>query len=385
MSCEFKAVVLDRLSNTILLANDNQLDHCKLRLLLAENCKTWFLRAYGIRWMLKLCVKADLSTDTRDTSVQVFDKFLSLSLLENSISLADTQFVSLAAAASVVLSSKMHDSLPLRMSEFAKFNLNELVAFEQRILFRLDYDIVPLGTPISFVRHLLEIGYVNDVKLEQALCSESSILIGMYWESNDSLLYSPAVIAFASLVIAFSKFALDCSEWLDSLPDICFHGISSTISNNVLLSDGTETSFDRVLTTVDRCINSMKSVLAIRHRTSVAVNPSLTVTTTIPTVSPTSALTEEDADISHEISDSNSDSVAVTVRPTPSPIGVEELSNMNDQESYSTNKAQKSSLKRSYDTYSSSSSAASALGTSVMPVCVKVPKSDNVVENVSIS
>jgi len=54
MSNETKEIVLNRLSNTIGLANENQLDHCKLRLLLAENCKTSSMRSYAIRWMLKV-------------------------------------------------------------------------------------------------------------------------------------------------------------------------------------------------------------------------------------------------------------------------------------------------------------------------------------------
>ena len=65
---------------------------------------------------------ADLSPDTRDTSVQVLDKFLSLSLEENSSSMSDAEFISLASASSIILSSKIHDTPPLRMVRYVVSN-----------------------------------------------------------------------------------------------------------------------------------------------------------------------------------------------------------------------------------------------------------------------
>ena len=231
----------------------------------------------------------------------------------------------------------------------------------------MNYDIVPLASPVSFVRHLLQIGNINDTQLEHTLFTESNIVIEQYWEGSESLLYSPAVIAFASLVIAFSQYAFDCSEWLESLPDSCFHGISSTISNNILMRDamgtgtGTDiTSFDRVLTTVDMCIRSMKNIPSIRARTTMRHN------------SPNEDC--DDVDVINANCNSNNVNTCTNSQPNggvcrsclpdaPSPTGVEELSQQCESQAHAQAQAQcqgypykplntlKPTLKRSFSDY----------------------------------
>jgi hypothetical protein len=227
-----------------------------------------------------VCRIAELSADTRDTSVQILDKFLSLSLATEASVLADSNFISIAAAVAIILSSKMHDSPPLRMCAFSHFAVDDLVKFEYKMLTKLEYFIVPLASPVSFVRHLLHVGVLDDDlrhSQEVTLTHEANIIVGHYWQGNESLLFPPSVIAFASLVIAFSKLNLECRCWLDSLPDQCFHGMSTTISDNVLKkypdmypSNASASSaaadgfaFERVLITVDLCIRSMKAIPAI--------------------------------------------------------------------------------------------------------------------------
>jgi len=166
------------------------------------------------------------------------------------------------------------------MCAFSHFAVDDLVKFEYQMLTRLEYFIVPLASPVSFVRHLLHVGVLtDDVRYteEIALSKEAGVIIGHYWEGSESLLYSPSIIGFAALVIAFSKLNLQCRGWLDSLPDECFHCMSSTISSNVIKkypamyvpSACAEEpvadcfAFERVLITVDLCIRSMKAVPAI--------------------------------------------------------------------------------------------------------------------------
>lgn len=47
---------------------------------------------------------------TRDTSVQIFDKFLMSCYSESLMILTDTEFLSYAAAASVILGAKLNDT-----------------------------------------------------------------------------------------------------------------------------------------------------------------------------------------------------------------------------------------------------------------------------------
>lgn len=209
------------------------------------------------------------------------DKFLAIS---DASVLTDSNCISIAAACAIILSSKMHDSPPLRMCAFSHFAVDDLIKFEYQMLTKLEYFIVPLASPASFVRHLLHVGALdNDVGHQQelTLTREANIIIGYYWEGNESLIYSPSIIGFAALVIAFSKLNLQCRGWLDSLPDECFHRMSTTVSSNVLKrypamypppnNNGASAcgtvadslAFERVLITVDLCIRSMKAIPAI--------------------------------------------------------------------------------------------------------------------------
>lgn len=62
-----------------------------------------------------MCDKAQLPIDTRDACVQVFDRFFSMVTKTNPLLADDLDYVSLAAASAVILSSKLNDSVPLRM------------------------------------------------------------------------------------------------------------------------------------------------------------------------------------------------------------------------------------------------------------------------------
>jgi len=104
-----------------------------------------------------------MSSESRDTSIQIFDKFLSVSLEENDQVLVDTTYLSFAAAAAVILSSKLHEGKALlTMANFSYFNTADLVAFERLVLAKIEYQISPLATPSFFVRHLLSLGPSKD-------------------------------------------------------------------------------------------------------------------------------------------------------------------------------------------------------------------------------
>lgn len=53
---------------------------------------------------------ANESMDFRDASIRIFDTYLAISFTENPKTLDDTCYIAFAAAASIVLSSKLHNS-----------------------------------------------------------------------------------------------------------------------------------------------------------------------------------------------------------------------------------------------------------------------------------
>lgn len=58
----------------------------------------------------KVCIGFNISPDARDSGIQIFDKFLTVTLAENKVSQIDTNVVSYAAAVSILLGSKLHDT-----------------------------------------------------------------------------------------------------------------------------------------------------------------------------------------------------------------------------------------------------------------------------------
>ena len=63
-----------------------------------------------------------MSVETRDTSVQIFDRFLGICLSENKNILGSSIDMALAAAVSVLLASKVHETRPLSLVLDFHFN-----------------------------------------------------------------------------------------------------------------------------------------------------------------------------------------------------------------------------------------------------------------------
>lgn len=94
----------------------------------------------------------------RDSAVEIFNRFLAISYYENHVLIEDTTFVSFAAAASLILASKLHEGKTiLTMSHFPHFKTDELIAFESMMLTKIEYKITALSTPSGFIHHLLEL------------------------------------------------------------------------------------------------------------------------------------------------------------------------------------------------------------------------------------
>jgi hypothetical protein len=122
-----------------------------------------------------------MSSDSRDSAIQIFDKFMSVMLTENKESESDTNFISYAVAVSVVLSSKLHESRrQLSLLSFQDFRIDMLKHFERLILSKIGLSIAPQITPSSFVLELLflwqpDTDHTTMIKIADSLISE-------FWE-----------------------------------------------------------------------------------------------------------------------------------------------------------------------------------------------------------
>eukprot|EP01041_Mallomonas_annulata_P007183 gene7183-14638_t len=190
-------------------------------------------RANAIKWIKDVVSLSHVSVETRDSSIQIFDRFLGVCLSENKNILGHSTDVALAAAVSVLLASKLHETRPLSMSSFPHLKTNDLVAFERLVMSKLGFALYPLASPAAFIRYLLsvwtdgcECQYLNDTA-----CN----LVGDFFEAPEAPHFAPSAIALSALLLSFSKLGMDCTEWLEHVPNICLPSPLHPIYNTQLL------------------------------------------------------------------------------------------------------------------------------------------------------
>lgn len=189
-------------------------------------------RAHAIKWIKEVVSMSDMSMDARDTSVQIFDRYFGRHLQEDPSAFDNSATFSSVAAVAVLLSSKFHESRPLSMSSFGSFTTEALSMAENKVLVALDYDIVPLATPTSFIHHMLLLwpNLEADAIFLSNVTDVASRMVGDFWESAASCRYAPSTIALAALLLAFASMHVDCSHWLmDRVPSACLPGDDNNI------------------------------------------------------------------------------------------------------------------------------------------------------------
>ena len=189
-------------------------------------------RAHAIKWIKEVASMSEMSMDARDTSVQIFDRYFGRHLQEDPSAFDNSATFSSVAAVAVLLSSKFHESRPLSMSSFGNFTTEALSMAENKVLAALDYDIVPLATPTSFIHHMLLLwpNLEADARFLSNVTDIASRMVGDFWESAASCRYAPSTIALAALLLAFASLHVDCSHWLmDRVPSACLPGEDNTI------------------------------------------------------------------------------------------------------------------------------------------------------------
>ncbi len=192
-------------------------------------------RVAAVYYINEVARISKLSDQTRDISIQIFDKFMALSI-NDAIHQVDNLFLSKAAATALVIASKFHEcknSLLLKMTSFDLF-CKELVAFECEVLSKIEFSINPSITPSLFIENLVSLcQYDYDEITIQKLYITSANLLTSFWEDPASLLFSPCTIAFSIIFTSFRLLQIDYLPWLQYVPECCSSSYIQSGSNGI--------------------------------------------------------------------------------------------------------------------------------------------------------
>lgn len=103
--------------------------------------------------------------------------------------------------------------------------------------------------------------------------------------------YSPSVIAIAVLLFSFSKFRIDCTDWVISLPDECLPQIDRSIhpSHN---SHGLEENCSPSIE-IDNCLVCFQNIYSLYISSTTSRSPSTSPSSTQLSSSNSSTVTSE--------------------------------------------------------------------------------------------
>ncbi len=204
-----------------------------------------------------------MSTDARDSSIQIFDKFLSFSWVENENILLDINYICFAAVSSVLISSKLHEgSHLLTMGNFPLFPTADLVEFERMLLGKIGYAITPLSTPSSFVRHLLGLCPEYEAKHVE-LIAQVDVYISEFSENLEYILFAPSTVAISALLIAFSAMKMECGLFIRRIPAVMLPSTKNVQAGDLLEIDKCLSSFQRTSSVSEGLRNQGKRILKV--------------------------------------------------------------------------------------------------------------------------
>jgi len=171
------------------------------------------LRAFGIEIIRQMCSVIKLTAIVRDTSVQIFDRYLSRRTVNN---LMDENMISLIATCTVILGAKLDNQrTPITMKKMRRFNIEELVKMENEILCTIEFTINPLMTPSSFVSCLLQpLDNPFDV---HTIIINCDYLISEFMREIDYLLHAPPIIAISAIHVSMSQMRYNNAQWLQTI------------------------------------------------------------------------------------------------------------------------------------------------------------------------
>lgn len=179
---------------------------------------------------------SEMSHDARECGVEIFDKFLMVSLIGNPNVYEDTVKLSFAAASAILISSKLHEGKSLlTMANFPGFDSKDLVAFEVMLLSKIGCQMNMLLTPSCFVRHLLGL-FPEIEELHSVVIETAHQYISMFQEQPAYLLFSPSTVAISALLISFSVYQVQSEVWLKTrIPDLCLPSENNPLNADNML------------------------------------------------------------------------------------------------------------------------------------------------------
>lgn len=219
-----------RMSNHSKLPVDLRLTYEQRGLPALEN------RARAVRWITEVANVSRMSPGARESGIELFDKFVSMSLVESPRVLEDTTLMSFSAASAILLSSKLHEGKTLlTVANFPDFHSADLIAFERNFLNKIGCQVHMLLAPSSFVRHLLGL-FPEIEELHSEVIHAVNEYIGVFQEHPAYLLFAPSTVAISSLLIAFSIFNINSELWLKSrIPEACLPSANNPLAANGML------------------------------------------------------------------------------------------------------------------------------------------------------
>ena len=235
--------------------------------LLQSNTKLIEYRYKVISWLKKVTTTYNLDSLIRDTSYQLFDTYL-LNLLRNnnttttnnnnnsssSINNINEQekTISLAAISCILVSSKLHNYHSiLSFANFNDFDYDDLSSYQFEFLSIINFDIHVNTTPAVCIEVLLSL-WNGDDELKSSIKSQSDIFVSEFHTLPVSMMFAPSTIAICAIILSFSTLRMDCSQWLNSVPDQCFRKSASDTSDHSLLD-------------IDKCLDIFQRVETVHH------------------------------------------------------------------------------------------------------------------------
>lgn len=165
-----------------------------------------------------------------------------------------------------------------------------MIDFERRLLLKIGFQVIPQATPSAFLRHIISLWPESScpvpVPADDILITADK-LVGQFWKDAECLCYAPTTIAIAALLLTFSKYKMNCTEWLKRLPDECFppkHCGTRPDSPRSAAMTPTHAIFpddELDFLNVDACILAMQRVAVALTFTSTASPSSISSTSSV--------------------------------------------------------------------------------------------------------
>ena len=211
-----KSVSLETLEVLVRSINEKRATHDPARL----SPKARYRRLRAVKWMNQIIELSKSTREIRDTSVQILDKFTFTYVAINGEAIVDSMFFGLAAATSLILAAKLHDSkCSISKASFPCFRASKLAEFERLILNTIQFDISPCHTPTVLIQYLLNIHPAFSDSRDQII-TKTEEAISEFWVSIESSSFTSVTVALSTLVLAFNALRMDREsvDWIKSLP-----------------------------------------------------------------------------------------------------------------------------------------------------------------------